>query len=388
MSIILNTLYQTTKDKYKLRLLCGQNGLLKELTWIYYTEDINTMDFIRKGNLIITTGLSINPALPLRQFVEEVMKRDTIGLIINIGRYISEKDLDEEILSLCEAQNFPLFTLPWEIHLSDIMQDYLNSVLLEEAKEKSLINIFQNVLHNPKHHEEYRKDILPAPFKQVQNFRIIFFRPFQCVITEENEQHILFRTRNKLNEKGIPYFLFFSSLNLILILCDALCDSAEKIAKDILVSDRTGSYASNAGISNTVSFELLWQARQQASIAAAVAAAKKESCLNFNDLGLFRLFLAINAPTVLSGYSEQLLSPLKSYDDSHKTAFYNTLRIYLENNGSLKNTAQLLFTHRNTINYRMRQIRKLLRCDLSNPSVRNEYLTAFLIADYLHMEPQ
>ena len=32
----------------------------------------------------------------------------------------------------CQNNNFPLFTIPWEIHLVDIMQDYCNNILKAE----------------------------------------------------------------------------------------------------------------------------------------------------------------------------------------------------------------------------------------------------------------
>ena len=47
-----------------------------------------------------------------------------------------------------------------------------------------------------------------------------------------------------------------------------------------------------------------------------------------------------------------------------------TLRVYLEQGGSQRQTAEALGIHRNTLGYRLRQIRQALPVDLDAPNTR------------------
>lgn len=40
MALLLKTIYRETKEKYKLRLLCGKKGLNSIMNWVYITEEI------------------------------------------------------------------------------------------------------------------------------------------------------------------------------------------------------------------------------------------------------------------------------------------------------------------------------------------------------------
>ena len=57
MALLLKTIYQETKEKYKLKLLCGKQGLNRMMNWVYITEDIANSSFVQGGELIITTGI-------------------------------------------------------------------------------------------------------------------------------------------------------------------------------------------------------------------------------------------------------------------------------------------------------------------------------------------
>ena len=49
-----------------------------------------------------------------------------------------------------------------------------------------------------------------------------------------------------------------------------------------------------------------------------------------------------------------------------KDDLFSTLKIYLENERSVSKTAAQMFTHRNTILYRIKKIQEFLSCDLDN----------------------
>ena len=97
MSISLFELYNDTKSKYKLNLVAGNNGINNIISWVYYSEDNSTIDFIRGNELIFTTGLEYNHTENwLLELIKNLIKHNACGLVINTGNYI--KNIPNDIM--------------------------------------------------------------------------------------------------------------------------------------------------------------------------------------------------------------------------------------------------------------------------------------------------
>ena len=121
MALSLRRIFQETRHRYHLELVCGEEGLDNIMSWVYISEDIHTSDFLQGGELIITTGVSGHQSSSwLSRLICTLIAHNTCGLILNIGPYIKREDISDEILSLCKQANFPLFVMPWNIRIADI----------------------------------------------------------------------------------------------------------------------------------------------------------------------------------------------------------------------------------------------------------------------------
>ena len=74
-----------------------------------------------------------------------------------------------------------------------------------------------------------------------------------------------------------------------------------------------------------------------------------------------------------------VLQPLSEHDAAQHSDLLGTLRLWLEQNGQLDATAQLLGVHRHTVRARIAQIEKLLGRDLSGFHERAELWAALLV---------
>ena len=129
MSLLLKDIYSETKNRFRLELVCGARGLNRLINWVYVAEDIATTDFLYGNELIITTGMGKQSSSGwLYDFVAELFQQGTCGLILNTGMYLSEDDITPEIRNFCEEHSYPLFTMPWEIHIYDITRSYYNRI--------------------------------------------------------------------------------------------------------------------------------------------------------------------------------------------------------------------------------------------------------------------
>ena len=59
MSVSMQSLYSATKDIYRIKVIAGKDGMNRNVSWMYYTEDESTISFIRGGELAVTTGLHL-----------------------------------------------------------------------------------------------------------------------------------------------------------------------------------------------------------------------------------------------------------------------------------------------------------------------------------------
>ncbi|HEX6485032.1 MAG TPA: helix-turn-helix domain-containing protein [Ktedonobacteraceae bacterium] len=101
---------------------------------------------------------------------------------------------------------------------------------------------------------------------------------------------------------------------------------------------------------------------------------------HFNDLGVYRYiyeFACLNKVDDL--YLEQIAA-LTSYDQQRKgSELLDTLEIFLEVGGNIKDTSERLQVHRNTIIQRLKRIQSLSAIDLEQPNQRLRLQIALMI---------
>ena len=153
MAVSLRSMYYDTKEKYKMELIAGDKGLDNVVSWVHFMEDITTMDFIKGSELIITTGMGNNSEEWLYELIQGLVEKEESGLILNTGVYIN--NIPKCIIDYCNEASFPLFVMPWEIHLVDIMQDYCNRIFIERQNELNENAAFINAIFSPKNSEVY-----------------------------------------------------------------------------------------------------------------------------------------------------------------------------------------------------------------------------------------
>ncbi len=100
-----------------------------------------------------------------------------------------------------------------------------------------------------------------------------------------------------------------------------------------------------------------WQARQAITIAQRLGRTGQQ--VVFEDLGIYRLLFQIPEDGELRAFARQVLGPLMTYDDEHRSDLVRTLGVYLGGNGSLHAAAEQLHVHPNTVNYRLTRIAEI-----------------------------
>ena len=104
----------------------------------------------------------------------------------------------------------------------------------------------------------------------------------------------------------------------------------------------------------------------QAEQALFFANEKKETSgiIYYEDLGVFRLLTSLLGRKEVYEFYESNMGKLVKEDS--KQELINTLKAYFYYNESLKETANALFIHVNTLKYRLKRIEEVTGCDLKN----------------------
>ena len=120
---------------------------------------------------------------------------------------------------------------------------------------------------------------------------------------------------------------------------------------------------------------------QQALSAQAVALAAGPAGRPVTSFGeVAPLALMSDSLELLRDWVTETLGPLAD-DDDHNARLRDTLRVFLQENGSHKTTAERLTLHRNTVQYRVRRAEESLRNPIAQDRLRIEL--ALLAAQWL-----
>jgi purine catabolism regulator len=92
--------------------------------------------------------------------------------------------------------------------------------------------------------------------------------------------------------------------------------------------------------------------------------------LYFGNLSVQRLLFKMAEHADLVSFCRETLGALIDYDTEQKSSLIDTLEAFFERNGNLSQTAEALFVHRNTLQYRMERIAEIAGIDLDNAETR------------------
>ena len=105
--------------------------------------------------------------------------------------------------------------------------------------------------------------------------------------------------------------------------------------------------------------------------------------VTFDELGIFKILSEEILKDELEDFYNSTLKPLVDYDSKKSTELVKTLDVYFKNNGNLTRISEQLFTHYNTVLYRINRITEITKMDLEDPNHRLNLEIALKIKELL-----
>jgi sugar diacid utilization regulator len=124
----------------------------------------------------------------------------------------------------------------------------------------------------------------------------------------------------------------------------------------------------------------IFRSYQEAKVASKLGSLLQERSHTpfFIDLGIERIIYNHDRQELEEFYKETL-EPLVEYDKSQKNELMETLEKFLVNRCEMKETAEALFLHPNTLRYRLKRIEEVLEIDIKDFDTVLSLMVAFKI---------
>ena len=162
MSIAIEYLYKYIK-KFDVNLLAGESGLNNKVRWTHIVENEEIASFIQAEELLFTTGVSIKDDTTLLNIINIAKDHNASGIVVNTGKYIEK--ISEEVIDYCNENEFPLFVMPWNIRIPDIMRALTIIILESERTYTEISNAIKDAIFLPTHEELYVQQLERVGFK-------------------------------------------------------------------------------------------------------------------------------------------------------------------------------------------------------------------------------
>lgn len=384
MAITLEKLCESTANKYNLKLIAGREGLKNAIRWVHMVEDIEVPNFLHGNELIFTTGIGrLDTAEKILEFVKGLQAHNAVGLVMNLGPYI--KKVPNVVIDYCEKNGFPLFTLPWEVKIIDITYDFCRIIIENEKSEVSAVEAFRHIMIRGEYKEEYDETFKKMGFQTKSRYRVILVDILHRgrSITENFVNNNYIQLWKLLTKPTAASAMFVMDGKLAVIRQNASDSQLKKAAEALDKGLEAGGITFVMGISGEENgAQSVHELYKEAEAAFYTACADGKQTVFYKNIGINRLIFGVENKRVLESFVADRLEPLMKYDAENKTDYTQILRLYLESCGSIKTVADRTNMHRNTINYKIKQIREILGCEL-NVEDKTELLAAYRITDLL-----
>ena len=115
-----------------LRLLAGEAGVERPIRWVHSTELEDPTPWLKGGELLLTTGMSLVGASPARQrsYLRRLMEAGSVGLGFGLG--ISHDRVPKALVTTAQESGFPLFEVPYPVPFIAITEAVFTRLAAEQ----------------------------------------------------------------------------------------------------------------------------------------------------------------------------------------------------------------------------------------------------------------
>lgn len=369
MDYTVSDFYHVFEEKFV--LLAGKGGLFRNVNSVGILDyeldpsvkDRYVCDNFHEGMIVVSTFLYAkkNPYL-IGDAVRHLIRKGCSALLI---RNVFNLQIPETVLKYADSKDFPILQVNGsgvyfedfvyevrhrreQMERADFYDDALNELLGGELSPEEIVHRTKVIVPSLGPSYFVACAIPDEPLGKKESMQL----------WEEYRQSSLFSVTNKLIQ--------FSGRLLFIVSSDTLSQSYGKH----LFSDIAGLLSGGGrrivqlGISALHYYRMEFRdAILESRYAASCRRSGQEPFTCYEEIGVYKLLMPFCHAKEFSRFSDRILDPIRDHDTENGTALFETLLCYVKNNANLKQTAQELSQHENTIRYRLEKIGRV--CNLN-----------------------
>ena len=394
----------TCEDILRLRLdgvslVAGENGLDRMVSWTYMVQTRPYADHMNRGNfaLIVVDDVRFS----MEEAEECMLELNELGISgLGISIVDDKEDISESMKSKADELALPLFFVRWEgASFVDIAQSIGRLILEQNVQNKRAGDFLYNLLFGYDINDKYVEKVASQfdfDFSRYYRVGIIVVDRTYGINLEQDEHTYEFYADCINHEvtslEGHPMFMSF--LNKFVLLFEAREDkSIEKAIEKMLrkVDERPefkgmikGTCILGGAYKDPRSFGASYtEAKSLISKKDILPNPRGKKVLSAKTMGIYKyLFKSGNQEEILS-YCNDRLRILEEYDHANGTFLVDTLLSYYMNGFNSKRTAENLYIHRNSLQYRLSKIQELLEIELDDYVEYLDILNCILVKRWM-----
>lgn len=365
-----------------MELIAGEEGLDRIVSWSYIVQTRPYEDHMNQGNfaMIVVDDVRFDFEEVARS-MEELCALGISGLAVSVTE--DKEEVPSFIIERAEEMKLPLFYIRWEgASFVDIAQGIGALILDTDVQNKRTGDYLYNLLFGYEINEKYVEKLSGQfGFDFTKFYRVgIIVVDRTYGINLEQDEHVYEYYANCLQRevKGIdgkPMFMRF--LNKFVLLFEAREDKKIERELERILRTLDDSFQFKGKIRSTCILGEAYRSPKDFGKSYQEAKsfiprkdvlpnARSKKVISASAMGIYKfMFNSGNQAEVLQ-YCNEKLKKLEEYDHANGAFLCDTLIAFYMNGFNAIKTAEELYIHRNSLQYRLNKIKELLEMELND----------------------
>jgi hypothetical protein len=410
------------------KIIAGKSGLSNSIRWVYKPENMNFAKWVKGQELlIISTPVIKSQDFNLPLVIKKANKLNMSGALLLTGdKYIAS--IDSSVVSYANLNNFPIFVISGEIPLVDIFEEIGHAIAYNKNSDALSDDILSGIIfgkninedafamkfseagyaldgknrmftiniHGDRRIEEYEYDTVISKIKNEfnsGNMNALLSRYGNnivgCFCLKKGEMDVSGRSADiNMSGNNISEIIPVDSSMKNIQDTDTVSESDKKeVLAKIYKSLSEYLYSISSDIKLVMgvgrAYEGIGDLQKSFTEASRCVILSEKMNMSgrvfcYEEMGIYNLFSELADKKVMQEFIDNTLGVIIEYDRNNNSKLLETLKAYLWNNNSLIHASEQLYTHRNTVKYRVQRISQLTGRDFDDAITRLEFMNAII----------
>lgn len=381
-------------------LIAGEEGLDRLVSWSYMVQTRPYEEHMNHGNfaLIVIDYVRFDFD-EMRITMKELYELGISGMAVSVTE--DKEEVPKDIISWANDRKLPLFYVRWEgASFVDIAQSIGTLILENDVQNKRTGDFLYNLLFGYEINEKYVEKLSRQfGFDLSKSYRVgIIVVDRTYGINLEQDEHLYEYYANCLysevmNMSGKPMYMKF--LNKFVLLFEAREDKLIEHEIAAMLNKLDESKQFKGKIKSTC---ILGEAYNQPkdfgkSYQEAktfipkkdiLPNAKNKKVISAGAMGIYRFMFNSGNQAEILEYCNEKLRRLEEYDNANGTYLCDTIVAYYMNGFNTVKTAEELYIHRNSLQYRINKIKELTGIELNDYTEYLDLINCILVKKWMY----